>query len=96
MTHHVGGYHAGGPRLAAHRVDEDALVLVHGVLDEVIYFVGGLVGTIEEYLILLVEPGVGEVLHANVGPLVLHLPATTVDDPGHLVGHHELQVLGCE
>ena len=77
-------------------MDQHALVLVHGVLNEVVNLVGGLVGAVEQYLVLFIEPGVGQVLHPDVRPLVLNLPTAAVYHPGDLVRHHKLQVLGCK
>lgn len=73
-------------------MDQHALVLVHGVLNEVIDFVGRLISTIEEYLILLIEPRVSQVLHANICPLILHLAAAAIDNSGNFVGDDELEV----
>lgn len=62
-------------------------------MDEVIDFVGCFVSTIEEYLVFLVQPRVREVLHANICPLVRHLPPTAIDDSGNLVRDNKLKVL---
>ena len=59
-------------------MDKDALVRVHCIMDEVIDFVRCFVSTIEEYLVFLIEPRVGEVLYADIGPLILDLPATAI------------------
>ena len=45
------------------------------------------------YLVVLVEPEKGEVGDAYRLPVILDLLARAVDDVGHLVRHHELQVL---
>jgi hypothetical protein len=77
-------------------VHEDTLVVVHGLVNECKDFITGFVLGVEKHLIFLIEPVVGEVLHPNVGPLVLHLTARAVYDLSHLVRHHEFEVLGRE
>lgn len=59
-------------------------------MDEVIDFVRCFVSTIEEYLVFLIKPRVGEVLDADIGPLILDLPAAAIDNPRHLVRNNKL------
>ena len=71
-------------------MDENAFVVFHSVLDEVINFVCCFVGTIEKNLVLLVKPSVSEVLHSNIGPLILNLSSATIYYSGYLVCNYEL------
>ena len=70
-------------------MDEDTLVLVHGIVDESKDLIACFVLRVKEDLVLLIEPVESEVLNPDVGPLVLNLTPRTIDDLGDLVGHYE-------
>ena len=72
---------------------QNGFVLFYGVLDEIVYGLGGIVLGIKYYLVLEVQPLEGQIHYAPALPKVLHLLACAVDYVRYFIGEHELLVL---
>mmetsp|Transcript_51178 Transcript_51178/g.147715 ORF Transcript_51178/g.147715 Transcript_51178/m.147715 type:complete len:301 (-) Transcript_51178:36-938(-) len=93
LLHHVGGEHAARSRLPPYRVDEHALRRAKSLLHKPKYLVRHDVPLVENHLVIGIDPVVGQVRDSDRLPVVGYLSPAAVDDPGHLVRNHELQVL---
>ena len=65
-------------------------------INEVVDLIGDLILSIEQDLVLLVQPTECQIGYSNMLPEILDLRSRTVYDVSHLVGHDELQVLCCK
>ena len=71
-------------------MDQNALCLDDGGVDEVEDLGGGLVGCVEKYLILLVKPEICQILHSYRLPVIRNLFSSTIDNVSNLICHNEL------
>ena len=65
-------------------------------MNEVIDLISCLIGTVEQHLVLLVQPSVGQILNPYVSPLVLNLATAAIDHSRYFIRHDELQIFGRE
>ena len=72
---------------------KDSILIISSLLNEIKNLNCHLVEVIKEQLTVVIKPVKCQILHTNLGPLILELPPCTVDDVRDLVDCKELKVL---
>ena len=66
-------------------MDKNAILLIGCLFDEVKYLYCNLIIVIKQKLPIVVKPVESQVFDTNLGPLVLQLPSSTIDNMRNLV-----------